>query len=380
MWGRASALQTRRLLEDIVRTPVLASAILLGVVASIAAQAGGPPASRVEVVRKEANRRVDVLVDGKPFTSYIWPTPLKKPVLLPIRTAKGTAVTRGFPLEPRAGERVDHPHHVGLWFNYGDVNGVDFWNNSDAIPAADKHKMGTVLHRAITVAKGGDDHGELGTSADWVMPDGSVSLKQNTSYTFRGDQATRTIDLVITLTAQDKRVSLTDNKEGVLGLRVTRALEEPSTKPEIFTDAAGRPTTVASMDNTGVNGVYLTSEGTKGAAVWGTRGRWCTLSGTVGAEPVSIAILDHPQNPGHPTYWHARGYGLFAANPLGQKALSDGKDVLNFAIEPRQSATFRYRIIVATGTPSAADVESAWKSWSSRATEASPELPRPAGR
>ena len=71
------------------------------------------------------------------------------------------------------------------------------------------------------------------------------------------------------------------------------------------------------MDNTGVNGVYLTSEGTKGAAVWGTRGRWCTLSGTVGAEPVSIAILDHPQNPGHPTYWHARGYGLFAANPLG---------------------------------------------------------------
>ena len=97
-------------------------------------------------------------------------------------------MTRGFPLEPRAGERVDHPHHVGLWFNYGDVNGIDFWNNSDAIPAADKHKMGTVLHRGITAAKGGDDHGELVTSSDWVMPDGSVSLKQNTSYTFRGDR------------------------------------------------------------------------------------------------------------------------------------------------------------------------------------------------
>jgi hypothetical protein len=337
--------------------------MLFGAVASLQAQGGS--AARVDVVRKDADRRVDVLVAGKPFTSYIWPTTLKKPVLFPIRTANGTAVTRGFPLEPRAGERVDHPHHVGLWFNYGDVNGIDFWNNSDAIPAADKHKMGTVLHRAITAAKGGDDHGELVTISDWVMPDGSVSLKQNTSYTFRGDQATRTIDLVITLTAQATRVSLTDNKEGVLGLRVTRALEEPSTKPELFTDAAGRPTTVASMDNTGVNGVYLTSEGRKGAAVWGTRGRWCALSGTVGGEPVSISILDHPQNPGHPTYWHARGYGLFAANPLGQKALSDGKDVLNFALEPRQSATFRYRVIVATGTPSAADVESAWKAWAS---------------
>ena len=95
------------------------------------------------VVRNDADRRVDVLVDGKPFTSYIWPTTLKKPVLYPIRTAAGTLVTRGFPLDPRAGERVDHPHHVGLWFNYGDVNGLDFWNNSDAIAEADRPKMGT---------------------------------------------------------------------------------------------------------------------------------------------------------------------------------------------------------------------------------------------
>ena len=89
----------------------------------------------MQVTVKEADRRVDVTVDGQPFTAYVWPTSLKKPVLYPIRTAKGTLVTRGFPLDPRPGERVDHPHHVGLWFNYGDVNGIDFWNNSDAIPA-----------------------------------------------------------------------------------------------------------------------------------------------------------------------------------------------------------------------------------------------------
>ena len=102
----------------------------------------------------------------------------------------------------------------------------------------------------------------------------------------------------------------------------------------MFTDAAGVRPTVATLDNTGVNGDYLTSEGKKGDAVWGTRGKWAMLSGTVGGEPVTIAILDHPKNPGYPTYWHARGYGLFAANPLGQKALSNGKDVLNFTLEP----------------------------------------------
>jgi hypothetical protein len=324
---------------------------------------GAADGKGVQVTVKEADRRVDVTIDGQPFTSYIWPTTLKKPTLYPLRTAKGTLITRGFPLEPRPGERVDHPHHVGLWFNYGNVNGFDFWNNSDAIKAEDRGKMGTIVHKAITLAKSGTDEGVLEVDSDWISADGVVQLKEHTKYIFRGDATTRTIDRITTLTAGDIRVSLADNKEGVLGLRVTRALEEPITKPEVFTDAAGRPAPVASMDNAGVNGVYLTSKGKKGAEAWGTRGKWCTLSGTIGDEPVSIAILDYPSNPGFPTYWHARGYGLFAANPLGQKDLSGGKETLNYALEPKQSVTFRHRISVTNGRPSAADTEAAWKQW-----------------
>src|SRR5258708_1561027 len=76
----------------------------------------------VRVVKNEAMRRVDVIIDGRAFTSYVWPESLTKPVLYPLFTAQGNVVTRGFPLEPRPGERVDHPHHAGLWFDYGDVN------------------------------------------------------------------------------------------------------------------------------------------------------------------------------------------------------------------------------------------------------------------
>src|SRR5260370_10284417 len=109
------------------------------------------------------------------------------------------------------------------------------------------------------------------------------------------------------------------------------------------------------MDNPGVNGPYLTSEGKKGDAAWGTRGRWCNLSGLVADEPVTITILDHPANPGFPTYWHARGYGLFAANPLGQKIFSEGRQELNFSLAPNTGATFRYRIFInsAIATPEA---------------------------
>ena len=315
----------------------------------------------VTVTVKEAERRVDITVGGRPFTAYIWPTSLKKPVLFPIRTATGTLITRGFPLEPRANERVDHPHHVGLWFNYGDVNGIDFWNNSDSIAAERKPKMGTIVHKAIKTAQGGPREGVLEVESDWVMPDGSVDLRETTRYVFSGTSATRTIDRITTLQAGTTRVAMKDNKEGVLGLRVTRALEEPVTKPEKFTDAQGKPTDVPTMDNAGVNGVYLTSEGLRGAAVWGTRGRWNTLSGKVGDEQVSVAIFDAPGNPGYPTYWHARGYGLFAANPLGQKELSGGNDVLDFAIEPNQQVTFRHRIHIVTGGLTAEQAEAAWK-------------------
>ena len=110
-------------------------------------------AERIRVVPNEAERRIDISIDGKPFTSYMWPEKLAKPVLYPLRTAKGTIVTRGFPLEPRPGERIDHPHHAGLWFNYGNVNGFDFWNNSEAIKPEDAPKMGNIRHRAIHAGK-----------------------------------------------------------------------------------------------------------------------------------------------------------------------------------------------------------------------------------
>jgi hypothetical protein len=323
--------------------------------------AGPHPSDRVTVIANEQARRVDIAIDGQPFTSYIWPAILKKPVLYPLRTAKGTIVTRGFPLEQRPGERVDHPHHAGLWFNYESVNGIDFWNNSDAIKPENAPKMGAIVHRAITSAKSGSQQGELDVESDWVTFDKKVLLKEHTHFVFRGGPGFRSVDRITTLRALDEKIDFKDEKDGLLGLRVVRALEIPSDKPEVYTDASGHVTTVVKLDNTGVNGTYLTSEGKKGDAAWGTRGRWCNLSGLVGDEPVTITILDHPANPGFPAYWHARGYGLFAANPLGQKIFSEGKQELNFSLAPNASVTFRYRVLISSAIATPEATEDAYK-------------------
>jgi hypothetical protein len=322
---------------------------VLGALLCGAAAPEGAPLPRVELREVRDARRVEVSVDGRPFTAYVWPDRLAKPVLYPIRTARGTLVTRGFPLEPRPGERVDHPHQVGLWFNHGDVNGVDFWNNSETRTPAEQAKLGRIRHRGVVSSRGGAGEGELVIDADWLMPDGSTVLGEHTRFVFRADRESRGIERVTELTARAQLVRFTDNKEGVLGMRVARALEEPSDKPELFTDASGKATPVPVLDNKGVNGRYTSSEGVTGAAVWGTRGRWMALAGRVGDEDVVLLMVDHPKNPGYPTYWHARGYGLFAANPLGQAAFSNGQQTLNFTLAPGATATFRYLLWVLPG-------------------------------
>lgn len=340
-----------------MRIPIAVASFILVVVAMILTSLVSAAPEHVSVVVKEQERRVDITIDGKSFTSYIWPTTLKKPVLYPLRTAKGTVVTRGYPLEQRPGERVDHPHHAGFWFNYENVNGLDFWNNSDAIKAENAPKMGTIVQRSIVSAKSGTQQGELDVDADWVTFEKKVLLNEHTHFVFRGGADFRSVDRITTLQALDEKITFPDEKDGMLGLRVIRALEIPSDKADVYTDASGRPTAVAKLDNTGVNGTYLTSEGKKGDAAWGTRGRWCNLSGLVGDEPVTITILDHPENPGFPTYWHARGYGLFAANPLGQKVFSNGKEELNFSLAPHGSVTFCYRLLISSAilTPEATE-------------------------
>ncbi|HEX8766302.1 MAG TPA: DUF6807 family protein, partial [Candidatus Acidoferrum sp.] len=182
------------------RMPIVVTVFFVAGTALVAAflSAGAHANDRVSVTVNEQDQRVDISVNGQPFTSYIWPTKLAKPVLYPLRTAKGTIITRGYPLEPRPGERVDHPHHAGMWLNYENVNGIDFWNNSEAIKTKDAPKMGTIQQRAIVSAKGGADQGELEVEADWLTYDKKVLLKDHTRYVFRGGANFRSVDRITT--------------------------------------------------------------------------------------------------------------------------------------------------------------------------------------
>jgi hypothetical protein len=304
----------------------------------------------VKFVADDKNKKVDVLIGGKLFTSYIYPDDLDKPVLYPVYTAKGTVVTRGFPRDPRPGERVDHPHHVGIWLNYGDVNGLDFWNNSYAIPADKKDQYGSIRQQKIVKAENGKDKGTLSVLANWVDSKGNVLLVEETTFVFSGTGDLRTIDRTTKLTAQQAKVTFKDNKEGMMGMRLDRSFEEPATKPEVFTDASGNPTAVPVLNNDGVNGVYRNSHGLEKGEVWGKRADWVSLSAKKNEEPITVAMVDNKKNPGYPAHWHARTYGLFAINNLGSKVYVPTDEESQYTVDPGKSMTFRHRILISSGS------------------------------
>lgn len=319
---------------------------------SVNAQVRKHEAVRLESL--EDRRRVDIFVNDSLFTSYQYPEYIEKPFLFPVRSADGTVITRGYPVEPRKGERTDHPHHIGLWFNYGNVNGIDFWNNSSAIPPDKKDSYGHIVQNKIITVAGGK-RGILEVSLSWEDNKGNVILTEDAWYFFYGDRETRTIDHISTLTAVNGPVTFGDSKEGLFAIRVDRAFEMPSDEPLIFTDDKGNPSTIAVKDNNGVAGNYYSSSGFRGDSVWGTRNDWVTLTAIKNGVPVTIAMFDNSQNTGYPAYAHARGYGLFALNNFGQNSYDPKKDKRTFTLEKGQSVKLCHRLYIKSGSPLTSD-------------------------
>lgn len=302
---------------------------------------------RVEL--KRAGNQISVLIGGRPFSAYYFGPDSPKPYLHPLRSARGTIVTRGFPMvKDLPGEDHDHPHHRAMFFAHGDMNGIDFWGEQAESRAAQTARgrfyssedlpKGRTVFRRLEVMEGGPDSGTVRADFDLVGPDGRTVAGEIQSYTFRGDGQSRTIDSEFTIRADKIPVKMGDTKEGTFAIRVVKALEEP---PGRMLNANG-------------------GEGEK--QIWGKRANWVDYSGTVSGEPVGIAILDNPSNPKHPTYWHARAYGLFAVNPFGEHDYyNDPKRDGSITLPPGGSLTFRFRVLIHHGDAREAKVAEAYE-------------------
>ena len=297
----------------------------------------------------QGSGRIAVEIDGRPFTDFYVGPGTSKPYLHPLRTADGKIVTRGFPMVTDIpGEAHDHPHHRGLWFAHGDVNGYDFWGNEESQKGAGKGK-GTIAIAGPAKLTGGKKSGVVEASFAWKIPAGETLLREDRKMTFYSDPALRTIDFDITLSPQQE-VRFGDTKEGTFSMRLAAALEEE------------QPKGIAEPKRTGK---MVNAQGKSGEKnVWGKRSEWVDYSGVLEGAPVGIAILDHPSNPRFPAYWHTRAYGLFGANIFGVHDFeNDPSRDGSLTIRPGQPLRFRYRVVIHPGDAGAAGVRSMWQRW-----------------
>jgi sugar phosphate isomerase/epimerase len=269
----------------------------------------------------EGDKKVSVEINGKLFTEYIYSGNTKRPYFYPVIGPTGAAVNRQWPMKDGENEEHDHPHHKSLWFTHGSINGIDFWTDGD--------NKGNVVHDKFLKIESGKDIGIIQSQNKYVAPDGTVVCSDTRTHRFYNRPDCQVMDFEITFHASQGEVVLGDTKEGSMAIRLAPTMR--------LKGVVGQ-------------GHIVNSEGVRDGDTWGKRAKWCDYYGPVNGEIVGVAIFDHPQNPKHPTWWHVRDYGLFAANPFGVSDFErKPKGTGNMTIPAGEDLTFKYRFYIHKG-------------------------------
>lgn len=307
-----------------------------------------PLIAQVDV--RHAGDKIAISIDGKHESDLYLAAP--KPFLHPLRSASGKIVSRMYPMAERDGEMRDHQHHRGFYYAHGDVNGVDFWGNE---PSYKRDNLGVIELIKVENTSSGADKGSLRARFAWKSPKGELMLEEDRTMVFRKAPGQRIIDIDLQLTAKAD-ITFRDTKEGTFAIR---------TAPEF--ELAGNPKAPALPKRTGR---MVNANGEEGKDIWGKRAPWVDYSAVVEGEKLGIAVMDHPENPRYPTYWHARDYGLFALNPFGVRDFERNKELDGgMKLTPGQSVRFRYRILIHEGDEKDAGVANLFTQYGKTASE-----------
>jgi hypothetical protein len=292
--------------------------------------------------------KITVLVDGRPFSTYHFGAATAKPYLMPLRTASGAVVTRGFPIvnDVSAGDPKGpsfEPHQRPLYFGHGDVDGLDFWQEPvfDSYYTDHGHQAyGHMALKTLETSGAGSESSAIRARFTLDDPSNRVIGEETQSFTFGGDAQTRTIDCEFTLYATHGPLDLGDTKEGTFAIRLAPELSAPHAHM---------------INSNGANGEK---------AIWGKPADWVSYSGTIAGQPVSVTVFDSPKSFRHPTTWHARSYGLFAANPFGLREFTgDAAKDGSWTIPEGKSLTFRYRVLIRDGAFTASQISDAYRQY-----------------
>ena len=285
----------------------------------------------------ELSDRLRVEIHGRLFTEYFFKD-VPRPYFYPLMGPGEAPMTRNWPMKNTPDEEHDHPHHRSLWFTHGSVNGQDFWSEEKA--------FWKIVHDGFIEIRSGAEFGTIKSRDKWVAADGTTVCTDERTiriYTPKDDHQ-RMFDFEIILRASHGDLTFGDTKEGTMAVRLAETMR---------------------LQGKVGHGHIVNSEGVLDLPTWGKQAAWCDYYGPVEGKIVGIAIFDHPQNPRHPTWWHVREYGLFAANPFGKHDFENlpDKTAGNLTVPAGKSITLRYRFYLHQGDTQQAAVAEKYRQY-----------------
>jgi len=316
---------------------VLLAGIVFLPVSFCVAPAANAQAAKPKVQITELPDRLRIEVGGQLFSEYFFKD-VPRPYFYPVMGPGELPMTRNWPMKDPPDEEHDHKHHRSLWFTHGSVNGHDFWS--------EEKDFGKIVHDGFAEIKSGNEAGVIRSRDKWVAADGTLVCTDDRTFRLYAPRspAGRVFDYEITIHASNGDLKFGDTKEGSMAVRLAETMR---------------------LKGKVGHGHIINSEGVRDDQTWGKRADWCDYYGPVEGKTVGIAIFDHPQNPRHPTWWHVRDYGLFAANPFGEHDFEKLKDKSagDLVVPAGKSITFRYRFYLHRGSDQDAQVASKYKEY-----------------
>jgi hypothetical protein len=278
--------------------------------------------SAPQALQAEANAdRVTITINGTLFTAYEFGEDLKYPQFYPVNG-------------PRSGESVTtrrtdpFPHHSSLFFACDHVNEGNYWQ--------DRLERGQILSKELRLIQNAGSEIVFEHESRWERPDAEAPFADHRRIAISAPSPDlRVIDFDITLTALID-VTIKRNNHSLFSARMA---------PDLAVTGGG---------------TLINADGDSGEGeTFGRPSPWMDARGPRQEETEGLAILSHPENRWSPSPWFTRNYGFFSPTPL------------NWIEEPFQMAEgeqlrLRYRVLVHSNNPEAAEIDRHFQEWSSR--------------
>lgn len=277
---------------SLARVPVILAALAIPAYSQTPAELPEvKPVPRVQVIPLP-DHAASFQLEGRELTRFRFDPESKRPFWYPVHTTQAPSLVRmGHPHDAHG-----HRHHYGAWMTHASVSGVNFW--ADEKDRGQEKEYGSIRHHSVLGYWDGEESGAMMTLNHWVSErDQRIILieKRHTELKLLPDAGSWLLIVDSEFTApKGKTATFDPSGFGLMSVRMAK--------------------TIGTVDG---GGRILNSEGQiNEEQIFRKPARWCDYSGRLTNAKdgfAGITILNHPQNPHHPTAFHVRKDGWMCA-------------------------------------------------------------------